>query len=145
MVITIARLVHTPHTLCVLVLCDVSPKSTFQTAVFDLFCSRRGSLSLHRFSLCTICKQTSQSPRRFCSEANDLLTETRGGKTECEEPSVARSTGCLARTWYRPTSWTKLFKAHLQLHTYSLHMLFSKQNIFSRISSWIGTSHFVDC
>ena len=136
MVITIARLVHTPHTLCVLVLCDVSPKSTFQTAVFDLFCSRRGSLSLHRFSLSVqFANRQVSHLAGFALRPTTSLTETGGGKTECEEPSVARSTGCLARTWYRPTSWTKLFKAHLQLHTYSLHMLFSKQNIFSRISS----------
>ena len=73
-------LVHT-HILCVvLVHClDVSPKSTFQTAVFDLFfCSRRGSL--HRYFALSVhfCKQTSQSPRRFCSEANDLPNRNEG-------------------------------------------------------------------
>ena len=107
-------LVHT-HILCVvLVHClDVSPKSTFQTAVFDLFFAVvealfiATSLSLYIFAN----RQVSHLVG-FALRPTTSPTETRGGKTECEEPSVARSTGCLARTWYRPTSWLQNFKKH---------------------------------
>ena len=105
-------LVHT-HILCVvLVHClDVSPKSTFQTAVFDLFFAVVEALFIATsLSLYIFANRQVSHLAGFALRPTTSPTETRGGKTECEEPSVARSTGCLARTWYRPTSWLQNFK-----------------------------------